>query len=131
MCTVLFMGGAGGSLRAGVTENPVRLTHSVQDALTRVTCRRRAGLCLAGRRHHVHGRREPLPENAFGYVPTPALVAPIEFTLRLSDYAALGGHMDHVRPLEDVRREQGKKQIGMPLRPGEDWPLHPPRARAS
>ena len=32
------MGGAGGSLRAGVTENPVRLTHSVRDALTRVTC---------------------------------------------------------------------------------------------
>ena len=38
LCTVLFMGGAGGSLRAGVTENPVRLTHSVRDALTRVTC---------------------------------------------------------------------------------------------
>ena len=35
-----------------------------------------------------------LPENAFGYVPTPAIVAPIEFTLRLDDYAALGGHVD-------------------------------------
>ncbi len=31
---VLFMGGAGGSLRAGVTENPVRLTRSVKDAVT-------------------------------------------------------------------------------------------------
>ena len=30
-----------------------------------------------------------MPEGAFGYVPTPALVAPIEFTLRASDYAAL------------------------------------------
>src|SRR4029453_16211916 len=38
LCTVLFMAGAGGSLRAGVTENPVRLTRSVRDALTRVTC---------------------------------------------------------------------------------------------
>ena len=28
LCTVLFMGGAGGSLRAGVTKNPVRLTRS-------------------------------------------------------------------------------------------------------
>jgi hypothetical protein len=35
LCTVLFMGGAGGSLRAGVTDNPVRLTRSVKDALTR------------------------------------------------------------------------------------------------
>ncbi|MCX8509298.1 MAG: 6-hydroxynicotinate reductase, partial [Rhodobacteraceae bacterium] len=30
LCTVLFMAGAGGSLRAGVTQNPVRLTRSVQ-----------------------------------------------------------------------------------------------------
>jgi len=34
LCSVLFMGGAGGSLRAGVTENPVRLTNSVKDSLT-------------------------------------------------------------------------------------------------
>ena len=38
LCSVLFMGGAGGSLRAGVTENPVGLTRSVQRALTHVTC---------------------------------------------------------------------------------------------
>jgi len=37
LCTVLFMAGAGGSLRAGVTENPVRLTRSIKDALTRLT----------------------------------------------------------------------------------------------
>src|ERR1700688_2447330 len=37
LCTVLFMAGAGGSLRAGVTDNPVRLTRSVKEALTRVT----------------------------------------------------------------------------------------------
>ena len=33
-----------------------------------------------------------MPEKSFGYVPTPALVAPIEFTLRADDYAALGGY---------------------------------------
>ena len=37
-----------------------------------------------------------LPKNAFGYVPTPALVAPIEFTMRREDYAALGGHTDEI-----------------------------------
>jgi hypothetical protein len=49
-----------------------------------------------------------LPKNAFGYVPTPAIVAPIEFTMRLDDYAALGGHVDEVRPLAEVlaRREE-------------------------
>ena len=56
LCTVLFMGGAGGSLRAGVTDNPVRLTRSVKDALDAGHQRRRAGLCLARRRHYLHGR---------------------------------------------------------------------------
>jgi hypothetical protein len=131
LCTVLFMGGAGGSLRAGVTENPVRLTRSVKDALTTVTAGGAPVYVWPGGGITFMVDVTLLPENSFGYVPTPAIVAPIEFTLRLADYAALGGHMDHVRPLEDVRREQGKKQIEMPRRPGEDWPTHPPRARAS
>ena len=38
LATVLFVGGAGGSLRAGVTENPVLLTRSIKDLLTNVTC---------------------------------------------------------------------------------------------
>src|SRR6202034_391587 len=37
LCTVLFMGSAGGQMSAGVTDNPVRLTRSVKDALPRVT----------------------------------------------------------------------------------------------
>jgi hypothetical protein len=63
-----------------------------------------------------------MPEDAFGYVPTPALVAPIEFTLKLSDYATLGGYMDHVRPLSSIQRESdGRRRIG--ARPDNPWPL--------
>jgi len=106
LCTVLFMGGAGGSLRAGVTENPVRLTHSVRDALTRVTCGGAPVYVWPGGGITIMVDVSLMPENAFGYVPTPALVAPIEFTLKLSDYAALGGYMDHVRPLESLLNNQ-------------------------
>src|SRR5262249_48907446 len=38
LTTVLFLAGAGGSLRAGVTDNPVRLTRSIKDLLVNVTC---------------------------------------------------------------------------------------------
>ena len=57
-----------------------------------------------------------MPAGAFGYVPTPALVAPIEFTLRLADYAALGGHMDYVRPLSSLKDSSEVRP--MPLIPG-------------
>jgi 6-hydroxynicotinate reductase len=56
----------------------------------------------------------PHAANAFGYVPTPALVAPIEFTLRLADYAALGGYMDHVRSLSSVVAEDQQAAVNWP-----------------
>ena len=106
LCTVMFMGGAGGSLRAGVTENPVRLTRSVKEALTTVTVGGAPAYVWPGGGITLMSDVMRVPENAFGYVPTPAIVAPIEFTMRLSDYAALGGHVDHVRSLDDVLRER-------------------------
>ena len=102
LCTVLFMGGAGGSLRAGVTENPVKLTNSVKDSLTHVSCGGANAYVWPGGGITVMANVQDMPTNSFGYVPTPALVAPIEFTMRLSDYLALGGHADSVRPIEDV-----------------------------
>ncbi len=102
LSTVLFMGGAGGSLRAGVTENPVRLTMSVKDALTRVTAGGAPVYVWPGGGITFMVDVTRLPANAFGYVPTPALVAPIEFTMRRSHYAALGGHMENVRPLGEI-----------------------------
>jgi hypothetical protein len=103
LCTVLFMAGAGGSLRAGVTDNPVRLTRSVKDAFTRVTSGGAPVYVWPGGGITFMVDVTQMPAGAFGYVPTPAIVAPIEFTLKLADYAALGGHMDYVRPLAEVR----------------------------
>jgi hypothetical protein len=114
-------------LRAGVTENPVRLTRSVKDALTVVTAGGAPVYVWPGGGITFMVDVTLLPEKAFGYVPTPALVAPIEFTMRLEDYAALGGHMDYVRPLEDVLRGRGKLAVD---RIGANpWPLASPARR--
>lgn len=102
LASVLFMAGAGGSLRSGVTENPVGLTRSVQSALTRVTVGGAPVMMWPGGGITFMADVTQMPKNAFGYVPTPALVAPIEFTMLNSDYQALGGHMDHVVPLADA-----------------------------
>jgi hypothetical protein len=111
LSTVLFMAGAGGSLRAGVTENPVRLTRSVRQAITRVTAGGAPVYVWPGGGITYMVDVTLLPERAFGYVPTPALVAPIEFTMKLEDYAALGGHVDHVRPVEEVLKDSSLRQV--------------------
>jgi hypothetical protein len=112
------MGGAGGSLRAGVTDNPVRLTRSVKEALTRVTSGGAPVYVWPGGGITFMVDVTRLPAGAFGYVPTPALVAPIEFTLKLSDYAALGGHMDHVRPLASLKDTEFRQTLSPPSAPG-------------
>lgn len=130
LCSVVFMGGAGGSLRAGVTENPVQLTRSVKQALTYVSCGGAPVYVWPGGGITVMADVTRMPENAFGYVPTPALVAPIEFTMRRQDYEALGGHMDHVMPLSEAMKGQtgrqsdhilkGKRQVAQGA--GNPWP---------
>ncbi|MEP2532398.1 6-hydroxynicotinate reductase [Shimia sp.] len=121
VCSVLFMGGAGGSLRAGVTENPVRLTRSVKESLTHVSCGGAEAYVWPGGGITVMVDILDMPTQSFGYVPTPALVAPIEFTLRVSDYKTLGGHMGHIKPVGEVT-------VGEPRTVQQDRHAHDPMA---
>jgi hypothetical protein len=114
LCTVLFLGGAGGSLRAGVTENPVMLTRAIKQALVNVTCGGAPAYVWPGGGITVMVDVMRMPDKSFGTVPTPAIVAPIEFSLRLDDYRALGGHMDHVRSLEQALRTGAWHSDGAP-----------------
>jgi 6-hydroxynicotinate reductase len=130
LTTVLFVGGAGGSLRAGVTENPVLLTQAIKDSLVKVTCGGAPAWVWPGGGITVMVDVSKMPERSFGSVPTPAIVAPIEFTLRLDDYRALGGHMGHVRPLAQVLAEGSWHADGAPTRrrwispeSANPWPL--------
>jgi hypothetical protein len=117
LCSVLFMGGAGGSLRAGVTENPVRLTRSVKESLTHVSCGGAEAYVWPGGGITVMVDVMDMPTNSFGYVPTPALVAPIEFTLRREDYGTLGGHMEHIKPVRDVVTDDVRRVAQQLLQP--------------
>ena len=119
MTTVLFLGGAGGRLRAGVTENPVLLTRAIKDALVNVTCGGAPAYVWPGGGITVMVDVMRMPENSFGTVPTPAIVAPFEFSMRAGDFRALGGHMDYVRPLADVLRDGAWHRDGAPT--GRKW----------
>ena len=121
LCSVLFMGGAGGSLRAGVTENPVRLTRSVKDLITRVTCGGAPTYVWPGGGITVMVDVTRMPDRSFGYVPTPALVLPIEFTMPLGAYEEMGGHVSSVIPLSEAL---GKTTFrAEPWREPNPWPV--------
>ncbi|MDE2093906.1 MAG: 6-hydroxynicotinate reductase [Burkholderiales bacterium] len=136
LASVLFLAGAGGSLRAGVTDNPVRLTRAVQHALVNVSCGGAPAYVWPGGGITVMVDVARMPDHSFGSVPTPAIVAPLEFSLRLADYRALGGHMEHVRSLADALAHGAWHNDGAPtarrfeaLPAANPWPLRPSPAR--
>ena len=110
LVSVLFLGGAGGSLRSGVTDNPIQLTRAVKQALVNVSCGGAPAYVWPGGGITLMVDVMRMPANSFGTVPTPAIVAPIEFTMRLSDYQALGGHMGSVITLEEALLFAGHQQ---------------------
>ena len=130
LSSVLFLGGAGGSLRAGVTENPVLLTRSIKNALVNVTCGGAPAYVWPGGGITVMADVLRMPDNSFGTVPTPAIVAPIEFSMRRSDYEALGGHVQQIRSLREVLEHGAWHNDGAPqarvwqaLPSTNPWPL--------
>jgi hypothetical protein len=86
----------------------VRLTRSVKDALTRVTSGGAPVYVWPGGGITFMVDVTQMPAGAFGYVPTPALVAPIEFTLRRDDYVRLGGYEGEIRSVEDILAKGGE-----------------------
>ena len=119
LATILFVGGAGGSLRAGVTDNPVQLTRSIKQSLVNVTCGGAPAYVWPGGGITLMVDVARMPDHSFGTVPTPAIVAPIEFSMRLDDYRMLGGHMDYVRPLADILTHGAWHNDGAPT--GRRW----------
>lgn len=123
LTTVLFMAGAGGSLRAGVTQNPINLTRSVSKAQCRVTLGGAPVYIYPGGGITLMADVLDLPEQAFGYVPTPALVAPIEFTLSKALYEQCGGHMEHAVSVQEVIAQLGADARIEPWRASSPWPF--------
>jgi 6-hydroxynicotinate reductase len=123
LCTVLFVAGAGGSLRAGVTENPVLLTRSVARGETRVTLGGAPAYVWPGGGITVMVDVTRMPKGSFGYVPTPAIVAPIEFTLPRDLYLALGGHAQDVVAVGDVLRALSAEARVDPWPADNPWPF--------
>ena len=133
LCTVLFLGGAGGSLRAGVTDNPVLLTRAIKQAIVNVTCGGAPAYIWPGGGITLMVDVMRMPDKSFGTVPTPAIVAPIEFSMRMADYQRLGGHMEQVRSLEDALRRGAwhddgapTARVWAPIGAANPWPLGQP-----
>jgi hypothetical protein len=117
--------GAGGSLRAGVTGNPVLQTRSVAAGETRVTMGGAPVYVWPGGGITVMVDVARMPGGSFGYVPTPALVAPIEFTLPAALYERLGGHVGDAVSIAEILTSVAPDARIETWREDNPWPFEP------
>ena len=104
--SAVYMGGSGGSARAGVTLYPVRLTRAVHRARARLTVGGAPVYVLPGGGINFMVDVERVKTGFFYWTPTPATICPIEYTMTLEDYRDMGGHMEAMKPFR--ARESGR-----------------------
>ncbi|MGQ9508977.1 MAG: 4Fe-4S dicluster domain-containing protein [Thermodesulfobacteriota bacterium] len=103
--SAIFIGGAGGSARAGVTKIPLKLNQAIHQNRAKLTVGGAPTYILPGGGITFLVDIEKVMVKAFTYVPTPATVVPLEYTMRLDEYIEIGGHKEKIRKLEEVLEE--------------------------
>lgn len=106
--SVIYVGGTGGSARGGVTNSPLALTKAVHDGKAVLTIGGAPTYILPGGGINFMADTEKMVPKAFAWVPTPATVAPIEYTMKQDDYADIGGHIEKIVDLDQIKKRSGK-----------------------
>lgn len=102
--SVMYVGGTGGSARGGVCTKPLALSKAVHEGKAVLTIGGAPTYILPGGGINFIVDTEKMAERPLTWVPTPATVAPVEYTMKLSDYQAIGGHLDQVKDAASVKK---------------------------
>lgn len=111
--SAVYTGGTGGSARAGVTNYPKKLTEAIHNGDAQLTIGGASAFVLPGGGINFMVDVEKVVPKAFSWVPTPATVAPVEYTLEKKKYEELNGHMKAIRPLKDLLEEISYDEIDL------------------
>ncbi|MFZ5633494.1 MAG: DUF362 domain-containing protein [Bacillota bacterium] len=108
--SAVYMGGTGGSARAGVSNYPIKLTRAVHEGEANLTIGGAPAWILPGGGINFRVDVEKVVPKAFTWVPTPATVAPVEYTMTLERYREIGGHVDKIirKKTKDENRQNNE-----------------------
>ncbi|PKN65219.1 MAG: 6-hydroxynicotinate reductase [Deltaproteobacteria bacterium HGW-Deltaproteobacteria-15] len=96
--SAMYMGGTGGSARAGVALYPVKLTRAVHAAKAHLTIGGAPAFVMPGGGINFMVDVERVKKGSFYWTPTPATICPVEYTMELEEYENMGGHVEAMKP---------------------------------
>ncbi|CQR72365.1 6-hydroxynicotinate reductase [Sporomusa ovata DSM 2662] len=100
--SAVYVGGTGGSARAGVTTYPIKLSQAIHAGQAKMTIGGAPVFILPGGGINFMVDVGKVVSKAFTWVPTPATVAPVEYTLTRKTYEEIGGHVASIQPLSEL-----------------------------
>jgi len=106
MVSGMYIGGAGGSARAGVTKAPLALTRAVHGQKANLTVGGAPVFLFPGGGINFMVDVEKVKHDFFYWTPTPAVICPIEYTMTYSDYEKIGGHVAAMLPFAALEPKQ-------------------------
>jgi len=102
--SAVFAAGVGGSARAGVTRNPIKLTRAVHEGKVSITIGGARPFIFPGGGINFIVDVERIQYGSIYLSPTPSFVLPVEYTMTMETFKEIGGHIEAVRPVEEVLR---------------------------
>ena len=106
MTSAMYMGGSGGSARAGMSQNPVKLNRGVHDGRIKLTVGGVPAYVMPGGGINFIVDVGAMQWRSFCWTPAPAVVAPIEYTMEKDTYHAMGGHKRDLKLLDQLAGER-------------------------
>jgi NAD-dependent dihydropyrimidine dehydrogenase PreA subunit len=107
--SAVLAAGVGGSARAGVTKNPIKLTRAVHEGRVAITIGGARPFILPGGGINFLVDVGKIKHGSIYLSPTPSFVLPVEYTMRRDTFAEIGGHVDSIRPIESVLKGKARK----------------------
>ena len=102
MVSAVFAAGVGGSARAGVTKNPIRLTRAVHEGRVSLSIGGAKPFIFPGGGINFLVDVGQIKQGSIYLSPTPSFIIPVEYTMTLDTFREIGGHIGVIRPVEDV-----------------------------
>lgn len=102
MVSVIYTGGTGGSARAGVTNLPKALTDAVHKEEVKLTIAGAPTFVLPGGGINFMVDVSKMAPEPLTWVPTPATVAPVEYTMTREKYEEIGGHVERIMSKQEL-----------------------------
>ena len=100
LVSAIYTAGGGGSARAGVTKFPIELTRAVHESRANLTIGGAQTFVMPGGGISFMVDVERVKSGSFYWTPTPATICPLEYTMELKDYQAIGGHIEVMKPFK-------------------------------